>query len=120
MNMGDRIKAAREAAKTEKGKKMSRAYLAEKCSVIERTIYNWEKGDSSPDMDQLAIIAKVTGESFDYLRTGKRDSGPLEVELGALNAPAYRLMWHGQELSVGELERLKMAITLALEKGKNP
>lgn len=46
---------------------MSRADLARIFEVDRVTIWRWEKGTRTPDREQLAKVAAITGASFDEI-----------------------------------------------------
>lgn len=54
MNLGDRIRSAREAAG------LSQGQLAEKVNVATRTIWNWERGGASP-RSKLGALERALG-----------------------------------------------------------
>ena len=57
---GDLIKAAR----TNLG--MTRRELAERCGVSEKTIWNWEKGKTTPSVNDLPWIAESLQRSEEW------------------------------------------------------
>ena len=59
-SLGERIKAARKAAK------LTQAELAEKLGIRNTTISNWEKGISRPDTDQLERLCWELGVQPNY------------------------------------------------------
>lgn len=54
-------------AQLRKDRNLSQADLAKIFSVNQNTISRWEKGDRSPDPEQLKTIAKYFDVSVDYL-----------------------------------------------------
>jgi transcriptional regulator with XRE-family HTH domain len=54
-------------AQLRKDKNLSQSDLAKIFSVNQNTISRWEKGERSPDPDQLKTIAQYFGVSVDYL-----------------------------------------------------
>ena len=50
----------------------SQEELASKMTVDLETIANWEKGESSPIVDQIVSLANIFGVSMDYLVKGEK------------------------------------------------
>ena len=60
--------------------------LAKKINVSRQSISEWEKGNSTPNIDNLILLSKILKTSLDYLITGKEESlnslipGGIELE----------------------------------------
>lgn len=52
-------------AREEAGIKAERA--AAELGVSITTLFNWERGDTSPDADKLVLMARLYGRKVDYL-----------------------------------------------------
>jgi DNA-binding XRE family transcriptional regulator len=60
-SIGDRIHKARRACR------MGQAELAQEVGVSRQTVSNWERGQSTPDLDEALAIATATGSSVGWL-----------------------------------------------------
>jgi transcriptional regulator with XRE-family HTH domain len=67
--LGERIKAERARLG------MSQPAFGEIVKATKWTVWNWEKGDSAPDANQLAALAAV-GLDVAYVVTGLRETSP--------------------------------------------
>lgn len=61
------IKFAQRLKELRIDKHSTQAELAEKLSVDQRTVSNWERGLNEPDYKTLALIAKTFDVTTDYL-----------------------------------------------------
>lgn len=50
----------------------SAASFAELLTVNEHTYRRWERGEMQPPLDVLVEIARASGQSIDFLLTGKK------------------------------------------------
>lgn len=66
MNFSDRLAAARK----ENG--LTQKDVAEKLNVSFQAVSQWERGETTPDIDKLADIACVLSVSLDWLLAGKK------------------------------------------------
>lgn len=69
--LAQRIKDARKSAG------LTQAALGKKVAQGQTTVQGWESGRNEPDLNKLDDIAKATGVSADWLKTGK---GHLELK----------------------------------------
>lgn len=61
------IEIANRLVKLRKEKGLSQEELAEKLGLSRQAISKWERGESSPDMDNIVMLAKLYDLSFDEL-----------------------------------------------------
>lgn len=56
-------------AREEKGlsrQALARALFDEKVTISPQTVYNWERGDTRPDVDQLCALSEALNKSIGY------------------------------------------------------
>ena len=75
---GDRLAAAREAAK------LSQAELAERLGVTEHVIDRWETDAKEPRANRLSMLAGLLGVSLSWLLTGRGEGVDEPGEEGAV------------------------------------
>jgi len=68
---------AQRLAKARKSSKLTQAQVAEKLDISFQAVSSWERGESTPEIDKLADIAKLYEISLDWLLTGKMDGSVL-------------------------------------------
>ena len=61
------IEIANRLVKLRKEKGLNQEELAEKLGLSRQAISKWERGESSPDMDNIVMLAKLYDLSFDEL-----------------------------------------------------
>lgn len=82
--MGQRLKKLRER------KGISIEKLAEEMMVSPNAIYKWHRGDSAPDIQNIATLSSIYNVSTDYILLGirgdDREASPLPVYIELLSA----------------------------------
>lgn len=73
-NIGDKINSLR------KENKMSQENLAKKLGITRQSVSKWESGNTSPDIENILLLAKTFNISTDYLlgATDKKDNTVVE------------------------------------------
>ena len=74
LELGNRLAAMRK----EKG--YSQEELAEKLGVSRQAVSKWERGEASPDTDNLIALASLYGVTLDELVHGKLCTGTKQKE----------------------------------------
>lgn len=99
-----RIRAARRATETANGKRMSQQALADRIGVHVITVSQWERGNASPSIANLAAVAEATGKPVAYFMG---DDDEEEDDL-ALRRLAHQLVDLGQDtMAIDLLERVR-------------
>lgn len=65
------IEVANRLCELRKSKKLSQEQLAEKIGVSRQAVSKWERGEASPDTDNLIALAEIYDVSIDEILTGK-------------------------------------------------
>lgn len=65
------IETANNLLKYRKKNGLSQEELAEKIGVSRQAVSKWERGEASPDTDNLILLAQIYGVTLDELLTGK-------------------------------------------------
>lgn len=68
------IKTADKMQELRKSKGWSQDFLAEKLGLSRQAISKWERGESSPDTDNLIALANLYGVTLDDLLDTKKDA----------------------------------------------
>lgn len=58
---------------------LSQESLAERLNISRQAISKWERGESTPDMDNLKVLGQIYNVSIDYLLLGKNETVLNEV-----------------------------------------
>ncbi len=58
---------------------LSQEDLAEQLNISRQAISKWERGESTPDMDNLKVLGQIYNVSMDYLLLGKNETVLNEV-----------------------------------------
>lgn len=53
---------------------LSQESLAERLNISRQAISKWERGESTPDMDNLKVLGQIYNVSMDYLLLGKNET----------------------------------------------
>lgn len=53
---------------------LSQEGLAERLNISRQAISKWERGESTPDMDNLKVLGQIYNVSMDYLLMGKNET----------------------------------------------
>lgn len=69
------IEIADRLCELRKNSKLSQEQLAEKLGVSRQAVSKWERGEASPDTDNLIALADVYDVSIDEILTGKSRAG---------------------------------------------
>lgn len=111
MNIGDRIRLAREAAA------ISKSELARRIGVHPSACIQWESaGGTNPKLEHLAQVAVELGVNFEWLATGR---GEMRYEPAVRDQkPSYGGQ-AGMRLSAEEQRLLKVFRRLTLRKKKS-
>jgi Predicted transcriptional regulators len=64
------IEIANRLAQLRKDQNLSQEELAAKIGVSRQAISNWERGEASPDTDNLILLANIYGKTIDEILTG--------------------------------------------------
>jgi len=64
------IQTANRLAQLRKDHNLSQEELAAKIGVSRQAISNWERGEASPDTDNLILLANIYGITIDEILTG--------------------------------------------------
>ena len=83
-NIAETIKQARETLN------MTQEDLAEKCEVSRQAVSKWERGESSPDTDNLIALARLYNISLDALLLGQDAPVPGQPPAAFSEADAER------------------------------
>lgn len=65
------IEIANRLTRLRKEHNLSQEELAAKIGVSRQAISNWERGEASPDTDNLILLANIYGKTIDEIVTGK-------------------------------------------------
>jgi transcriptional regulator with XRE-family HTH domain len=82
------MKTVHKLIKLREGVYLSQEQLAAKISVGKEEIASWEKGETSPDADNLLALAKLYGISVDELLGNKAEPAPEKAEQQAAQPAA--------------------------------
>lgn len=58
---------------------LSQESLAERLNISRQAISKWERGESTPDMDNLKMLGQIYNVSMDYLLLGKNETDLHEI-----------------------------------------
>lgn len=72
------LKTANRLVELRKSHGLSQEELAEKLGVSRQAVSKWERGESSPDTDNLIMLADLYGLSLDEMIRGKSLATPVE------------------------------------------
>lgn len=89
MTLGDRIKLAREA------RGLSQEALGDKFGISKQAVYEWERGDASPQSDRLPLLRRALRVTFSWLMAGEGpppDEGDPAVIFEDMQADKYDQM----------------------------
>lgn len=64
--------------------------FAKKLNIGEGTVSNWVNSVAEPDLNDLIVIAKTTGQSIDWLLGYSDQKGPTPLAEGAVSSKAAR------------------------------
>lgn len=53
---------------------LSQESLAERLNISRQAISKWERGESTPDIDNLKVLGQIYNVSMDYLLLGKKET----------------------------------------------
>lgn len=73
------IEIADRLCELRKSRKLSQEQLAEKLGVSRQAVSKWERGEASPDTDNLIALAEVYDVSIDEILTGKSRAGKIDT-----------------------------------------
>lgn len=87
MEMKDRIRSARKAAK------LTQREVAKALGIDRVSVTQWEGGTTKPDIDRLPAVASVLKTTMEWLVSGNGESPPLAVgaDMSQVSAPPARL-----------------------------
>lgn len=95
-----------------KDRNLSQAELAKIFSVNQNTISRWEKGDRSPDPEQLKTIAQYFGVSVDYIIGNEEPKKKIPKDLKKI-LDEEELALNGRLMTAEDKEKIKRIIEAA-------
>lgn len=66
------LETANRLCRFRKEKKLSQEQLAEKLGVSRQSVSKWERGEASPDTENLIMLSRIFGVTIDELLTGEK------------------------------------------------
>jgi transcriptional regulator with XRE-family HTH domain len=117
------IETANRLYELRKNQGLSQEELAEKLGVSRQAVSKWERGEASPDTDNLIALAKIYGLSLDELIFGEKQENKQEAQS---TEDKYDNYDDGVEISSGNIyvesddgDKVKIDLNGIVVKSKN-
>ena len=95
----DNVKTGKFIAECRREMGLTQQQLADKLNLSNKTISKWESGAGSPDISNLAEVAKVLGITVDELLNGERKTEQAD-EAASEKAPVKKQLTKAQIIKI--------------------
>lgn len=103
-------------AKLRKSKGLTQAKFAEEIHVTQAAVSQWETGKTSPDVQQMFILAAFFGVTVETLSSGKLSPSKAETKPAPADDPlTEQIMAKAKKMNAKERQALLKLIDIVME-----